>query len=68
MKPDVIMTFTNQTALFKTQNYRVSEWLHRHCNLPAESVSGETEFQVHPARCRRIVEELKTAGFDVSTL
>ena len=68
MKPDVIVTFANQTALFKSRNERASEWLHHHCHLPTESVSGDTEFQVHPNRCKRIVEELKAAGFNVSNL
>ena len=68
MKPDVIVTFANQTTLFKALNQRVSEWLHHRCYLPAENVSGDTEFQVHPTRCKRIVEELKAAGFNVSNL
>lgn len=68
MKPDVIMTFANQTSLFKTRNRRASEWLHRRCHFPAESISGDTEFHVHPMRCKPIVEELKAAGFNVSNL
>ena len=66
--PDVIVTHANQTALFKMQNRRVSEWLRRHYRLPTENTSGDTEIWVHPTRCKRIIEELKAAGFEVAVL
>jgi hypothetical protein len=66
MKPEVIVTIANQTALFKSRNERVSEWLHHRCQLSADSVTGHTEFQVHPTRCKRIIEDLKAAGFTVT--
>jgi hypothetical protein len=64
--PDVIVTHVNQTALFKSQNRRVSEWLRRHYRLSTQNVSGDTEIYVHPSRCKRVVEELKAAGFEVA--
>lgn len=62
---DVIVRFTNQTVLFEPQNSRASEWLHRRCHLNTENVNGDTEIRVHPSQCRRIVDELKAAGFNV---
>lgn len=64
--PDVIITRADQTTLFKAQNRRASEWLRRHYHLATGGVKGDTEIQVHPTRCRRIVEELKAAGFEVA--
>jgi hypothetical protein len=66
--PDVIVTRANQTTLFKTQNRRVSEWLCHHYRLSSENASGDMEIRVHPSRCQRVIEELKTAGFKVATL
>ncbi len=66
--PDVIVTHTGQTALFKTQNRKSSEWLRQHYTLNTGSVKGDTEIRVHPTRCKRIIEELKAAGFEVATL
>jgi hypothetical protein len=66
--PDVIVTRANQTTLFKMQNRQVSEWLHRHYRMSTENAKGDTEFRVHPTRCKRIVEELKAAGFIIQTL
>lgn len=66
MNPDVIVTFNNQTASFKTQSRRVCEWLSQRYHITTESVTGHTEIRVHPNRVRHIVEELKAAGFDVS--
>jgi hypothetical protein len=66
--PDVIVTHANQTALLKTQNHRVSEWLRKHYHLSTENANGDTEIRVHPTRCKRIIEELKAAGFEVSAL
>lgn len=65
MKPDVVVTFANQTALFKTQNRQVSEWLRQRYHINSENVTDDTEIRVHPNRTKRIVEELKTAGFNV---
>lgn len=66
--PDVIITHADQTAVFKMQNRRVSEWLRKHFNSTTGGVKGDTEIYVHPARCKRIIEELKLAGFIVQTL
>lgn len=66
--PDVIVTHVNQTVLFKVQNRRASEWLRKHYSSSTGSVKGDTEIRVHPTRCKRIIEELKAAGFDVSIL
>jgi hypothetical protein len=63
--PDVIVTHTNQTALFKMQNRRASEWLRQHYTSTTGNVKGDTEIYVHPTRCKRIVAELKAAGFEV---
>jgi hypothetical protein len=68
MKPDVIVNGNGQTVLFKTQNKRVSEWLREHYHMTTENPNGHTEFRVHPTRCKRIVEELKAAGFNVFNL
>jgi hypothetical protein len=68
MKPDVIVSLTDHTALFKTQNQKVSEWLHRHCHLATENLKGQDDIYVHPTRCRQIIEDLKGAGFNISTL
>jgi hypothetical protein len=67
MKPDVIVSFINQTALFKPRNRRASEWLHRRCHLMTENATGHTEFLVHPHQHQRIIEELKAAGFTVNS-
>lgn len=64
--PDVIVTHVNQTALFKSQNRRVSEWLRRHYRLSTQNVSGDTEIHVHPSRCKRVIEEMKAAGFEIA--
>ncbi len=66
--PDVIVTHANLTALFKTQNPRVSEWLRKHYHLYTENANGDTEIRIHPTRCKRIIEELKAAGFEVAAL
>jgi hypothetical protein len=66
--PDVIVTHTNQTAMFKMQNRRASEWLRQHYHSTTGNVKGDTEIYVHPTRCKRIVEELKAAGFIIQTL
>ncbi len=64
--PDVIVTRTDQTMVFKMQNRRVSEWLRKHFNSTTGSAKGDTEIYVHPTRCKRIVEELKASGFQVA--
>jgi hypothetical protein len=66
--PDVIVTHVNQTALFKVQNRRASEWLREHYHSTTGGTKGDIEIRVHPTRCKRIVEELKSAGFEVITL
>lgn len=66
--PDVIVTRADQTTLFKAQNRRASEWLRKNYNLTTGRVKGDTEIQVHPTRCKRIIEELKSAGFVIQTL
>jgi hypothetical protein len=66
--PDVIVTRADQTTLFKAQNRQVSEWLRKHYHSTAGSVKGDTEFCVHPTRCKRIIAELKAAGFIIQTL
>ena len=63
--PDVIVTRADQTALFKMKNRTVSEWMREHYHFTTGNVKGNTEIRVHPTRCKRIVEELKAAGFDV---
>lgn len=68
MKPDVIVTLTDHTTLFKAQNTRVSEWLYLHYRLARENASGDTEIYVHPSRYKQIIEELRAAGFTVLTL
>lgn len=65
--PDVIVTRADQTTVFKMQNRRVSEWLRKHFNSATGSAKGDTEIYVHPTRCKRIVEELKAAGFIIRT-
>jgi len=67
MKPDVIVKASQQTVLFQPQTRAVSEWLHRRCGLVADKISGDTEIQVHPSRCKNIIEELKAAGFRIAT-
>ncbi len=64
--PDVVVTQVNKTALFKMQNRQVSEWLRRHYRMSTENAKGDTEIRVHPSRCKRVIEELKAAGFDVA--
>jgi hypothetical protein len=64
--PDVIVTRTDQTTVFKMQNRRASEWLREHYHSTGGSggsVKEDTEIYVHPTRCKRIIEELKAAGF-----
>ena len=64
--PDVIVTRTDQTALFKMKNRTVSEWMREHYHSSTGSVKGNTEIYVHPTRCKLIIQELKTAGFVVA--
>lgn len=66
--PDVIVTRADQTTVFKMQNRQASEWLRKHYHSTTGSIKGDTEFYVHPTRCKRIVEELKAAGFVIRTL
>jgi hypothetical protein len=66
--PDVIVTHTNQTALFKMQNHAASEWLRQHYSVATGKITGHTEIYVHPSRCKRVIEELKAAGFEVAAL
>jgi len=66
--PDVIVTHADQTMRFKMQNCNVSKWLRKHYHSSAGNVKGDTELFVHPTRCKRIVEELKAAGFVIRTL
>jgi hypothetical protein len=68
MEPDVVVTYANQTTLFRAQNKRASDWLRRRCHLTVENASGDTEIRVHPNLIERIIKELKTAGFEVSVL
>lgn len=65
MKPDVIVKASQQTMLFQPQNLIASEWLHRHCGLIPDNISGDTEIRVHPKRCQSIIAELMAAGFSV---
>jgi hypothetical protein len=64
--PDVIVIRAEQTALFKMKNRTVSKWMREHYPSSAGSIKGDTEIRVHPARRKRIIEELKTAGFVVA--
>lgn len=64
--PDVIVTHASQTTLFKMKNRTVSEWMRKHYHSTAGSVKGDTEIYVHPTRCKRIIAELKAAGFEVA--
>jgi hypothetical protein len=64
--PDVIVTRVEQTVLFKMQNRQASEWLRKHYHSTAGIVKGDTEIYVHPTRFKRIVDELKAAGFHVA--
>jgi hypothetical protein len=65
--PDVIVTRTDQTALFKMKNRTVSEWMREHYRSATGSVKGNTEIHVHPTRCKRIIEELRAAGFIIAS-
>jgi hypothetical protein len=64
--PDIIVSRADQTTVFKMQNRTASEWLRRHYRMSTENAKGDTEFRVHPSRCKRVIEELKAAGFDVA--
>ena len=64
--PDVVVTRADHTTVFKMQNRRVSEWLRKHFSSTAGGAKGDTEIYVHPTRYKRIVEELKAAGFIVA--
>jgi len=63
--PDVIVARASQTALFQMRNRTVSQWMREHYHSATGSVKGNTEIHVHPTRCKRIIEELKAAGFVV---
>lgn len=65
--PDVIVTRADQTTVFKMQNRQVSEWLRKHFNSMTGNAKGDTQIYVHPTRCKRIIEELKAAGFIIQT-
>jgi len=64
--PDVIVARSDQTALFQMKNQIVSEWMRKHYSSATGKITGHTEIFVHPTRCKRIVEELKAAGFTVT--
>jgi hypothetical protein len=64
--PDVVVTLADQTTVFKMQNRQVSEWLRKHFNSTTGTAKGDTEIYVHPSRCKRIIGELKAAGFVVT--
>lgn len=66
MKPDVIVKMRNQTLSFEPQNKRASDWLHRRCLLTGDTVTGNTEFLVHPSRFKEMIGELGAAGFLVA--
>jgi hypothetical protein len=63
INPDIIVRQAAQTTVFKMQGRRASEWLREHYRLATGTVKGDTEIHVHPTRCKRIIEELKAAGF-----
>ena len=64
--PDVIVSRADQTALFQMKNRTVSEWMRKHYSSATGKITGNTEIFVHPTRRKRIVEELKAAGFVVT--
>jgi hypothetical protein len=64
--PDVIVSRGDQTALFQMKNRTASEWMRKHYSSATGKITGHTEIYVHPTRCKRIVEELKAAGFQVA--
>lgn len=64
--PDVIVSRADQTALFQMKNRTVSEWMRKHYSSATGKITGHTEIFVHPTRRKRIVEELKAAGFIVA--
>lgn len=63
--PDVVVTISNETALFKTRSRKASEWLHHHCRSVSEHVMGDTEFYIHPIRSKEILDGMTKAGFAV---
>jgi hypothetical protein len=63
--PDMIVTHTNQTTVFKIQNRKASQWLREHYRWTVGSVTGDTEIRVHPTQYQRIIDELKAAAFEV---
>ncbi|HEV2329990.1 MAG TPA: hypothetical protein VGY56_14510 [Verrucomicrobiae bacterium] len=65
--PDVIVARAEQTALFKMRNRTVSEWMREHYHSTTGDVKGNTEVCVHPTRCKRIIEELRAAGFTIQS-
>lgn len=65
--PDVTVTRADQTALFKMKNRMASQWMREHYHFTTGSIKGDTEIRVHPTKCKRLVEELKAAGFQVTT-
>jgi len=66
LNPDVIVISDDQSFLFEPQNSRMAEWLQQHFGI--ENVNPRDRFRVHPSQCRRIIKELKMAGFGVNGL
>lgn len=66
LNPDVIVILDDQTMLFEPQNERALGWLHERCGPSVKGHNRRDSFRVHPSLSRRIIKELKAAGFEVA--
>jgi hypothetical protein len=64
LNPDVIVISDDQSFLFEPQNPRMADWLQQ--NFGIQNLSVRDRVRVHPSQCRRIIKELKMAGFEVN--
>lgn len=63
LNPDVIVISGDGTLLFQPRKQRALEWLHERYGM---SVDERDSICVHPTRARKIIAELKAAGFTVT--
>jgi hypothetical protein len=63
--PDVVVTLADHVLLFEPQNIQATEWLHQRCGLSMDNAQERDPVRVHPYEWRRIIDDLRNAGFKV---
>jgi hypothetical protein len=65
LNADVIVISDDTSLLFEPQNLQVTKWLRHRFKLSADNLKIRERIRVHPCQRRRIIAELKAAGFKV---